>query len=176
MTVFGGPAAARRSRGLPRTPGRSLRVAREPTMLGCVGREVYGQERAHQGAARGRRDMGGSRWRGYAGLRLYLEHYGTVLRETDDADQQPDQDHEGPEVSGDVHRPRVQPELGHREAEPGECERGPDVGQQRAVVRQQISQLGAVVGVHGRSSGMSSPRATARTVRAPIAAMKTVIS
>ena len=36
--------------------------------------------------------------------------------------------------------------------------------------------LRAVVGVHGRSSGMSSPRTTARTVRAPIAPMKTVIN
>ena len=36
--------------------------------LGCVGREVYGQERAHQGAAGGRRDMGGSRWRRYSAL------------------------------------------------------------------------------------------------------------
>src|SRR6516164_2281245 len=144
--------------------------------LGCVGCEIDGQERAYQGAAGGRGDMGGSRWRGYAGLRLYLEHYGTVLRETDDDNQQPDQDHEGPEVPGHVHRPRVQPELGDREAEPGECERGPDVGQQRAVVRQQIPQPGAVVGVHERSSAMSSPRTTARTVRAPIAPMKTVIN
>src|SRR6516165_3073688 len=120
--------------------------------------------------------MEGSRWRGCAGRRLYLEQYDTVLHETDDDDQQADQDHEGPEVSGDVHRLGVQAELGDREAEPGECERSPDIGQQRAVVRQLISQLGAVVGVHVRSSGMSSPRTTARTVRAPIAAMKTVIS
>src|SRR6516162_2646322 len=120
--------------------------------------------------------MGGSRWRGCAGLRLYLEQYGAVLHETDDDDQQPDKDHEGPQVPGEVHHLRVQPELGHREAEPGECERGPDVGQQRAVVRQLIPQPGAVVGVHGRSSSVSWPRMAARTVRAPIAAMKTVIS
>jgi len=99
-----------------------------------------------------------------------------MLCETDDADQQPDEDHEGPEVSGDTHHLRVQPELGHREAEPGEGERGPDVGQQRAVVRQQVPQPGAVVGVQGRSWGSSWPRTAARMVRAPIAAMKTVIS
>ena len=85
--------------------------------LGCVGREIDGQQRAHQGAAGGRRDMGGSRRREYAGLRLYLEHYGTVLRETDDDDQQPDQDHEGPQVPGHMHRLRVQPEFGDGEAE-----------------------------------------------------------
>src|SRR5215469_5043104 len=150
-------------------PGRS-------TILGCVDREIYGQERAHQGAANGRRDMGGSRWRGCTGRRLYLEQDGTVLHEPDNDDQQPDKDHEGAEVPRQVHRLRVQPELGHRKAEPGECERGPDVGEQRAVVRQQVPQPGAVVGVHGRSSDMSWPRMAAMLVRAPIAAMKTVIS
>ena len=81
-----------------------------------------------------------------------------MLGEADDGDQQPDQDHEGPEVSRHTHHLRVQPELGDREAEPGECEGGPDVGEQRAVARQQISQLGAVISVHGRFPGNSWPR------------------
>jgi hypothetical protein len=49
-------------------------------------------------------------------------------------------------------------------------------GVSSAVIRQQTPQPGAVVGIHGRSSGMSWPLMAARTVRAAIAAMKTVIS
>lgn len=44
-------------------------------------------------------------------------HYGTMLRGTHDGDYQADEDHKGPDVSGDV-RLRVQPEFGDRVAKP----------------------------------------------------------
>ena len=79
-----------------------------------------------------------------------------MLREADAGDQQPDEDNEGSDLSGGMHRLGVQPELGDCEAEPSERDRGSDVGEQRVVVRQQISQPGLVAAFIGDPVGDSS--------------------
>jgi hypothetical protein len=79
-----------------------------------------------------------------------------VLGETHDGEQQPEQDHEDPEVCSSTNHVRTAAELGNHEAEPGERDSGPDLGEQRAIARKKISHPRAVVCIHQLSSSTSA--------------------